>query len=77
MRSSMTSQDGLKFALYIDVKERLAPWASCKDNVSSINGNIVIVFQGYTYKKKISMNNTFRDRRSKVNGPGLLGDFGT
>ena len=64
MMSSMTS-------------ERLAPGASCKDKVSSINANIVVVFLGYTCLKKISINNTFRDRRSKVNVTGLLGDLVT
>ena len=38
---------------------RLAPGASGKDNVSSIQANIVIVFLSYTCLKKISMNNTF------------------
>ena len=39
--------------------------ANCKGNVSSKNANIIIVFLGYTYQKTISMNNTFRDSRSK------------
>ena len=42
------SQGGLKVALYIHALQSLAPAASCKDNVSSINANIVIVFLGYT-----------------------------
>ena len=66
MTSSMTSQDGFKFVLYIHAWDRLAPGESCEGNVSSINVNIVIVFLGYTCRKKISMNNTFRDRKSKV-----------
>ena len=57
----------LKVSLYIHVKERLAPGANCKGNVSSINANIIIVFLGYTCQKMISMNYTFRDCRSKVN----------
>ena len=77
MTSSMTSQGDLKVSLYSHVKERLAPVASCKGNVLSINANIVIVFQDYTCQKTISMNNTFRDCRSKVNVTGLLGDLGT
>ena len=77
MTSSMTSKGGLKISLYIHVKERLAPGANCKGNVSSINANIIIVFLGYTCQKMISMNNTFRDCRSKVNITGLLGDLGT
>ena len=36
MTSSMTSKGRLKFSLYIHVKERLAPGANCKGNVSSI-----------------------------------------
>ena len=32
-----------------------------------MNANIIIVFLGYTCQKTISMNNTFRDCRSKVN----------
>ena len=59
MTSSMTSQDGLKVSLHIHVKERLAPGASYKGNVSSINANIIIVFLGYTCQKAISMNSTF------------------
>ena len=77
MASSMTSQGGLKVSLYIHVKERLAPGASCKGNVSSINANIIIIFLGYTRQNTISMNNTFRDCRSKVNITGLVGDLGT
>ena len=77
MTSSMTSKGRLKFSLYIHVKERLAPGANCKGNVSSINANIIIVFLGYTCQKMISMNYTFRDCRSKVNITGLLGDLGT
>ena len=73
MTSSMTSQGGLKVSLYIHVLEKLAPVASCKGNVSSINANIVIVFLDYTCQKTISMNNTFRE----VNVTGLLGDLGT
>ena len=46
-------------------------------NVSSINANIIIVILGYTCQKTISMNNTFRDCRSKVNITGLVGDLGT
>ena len=46
-------------------------------NVSSINADIIIVFLGYTCQKRISMNNTFRDCRSKVNITGLLCDLGT
>ena len=67
MTSSMTSRGRLKVSLYIHVKERLAPGANCKGNVSSINANIIIVFLGYTCQKMISMNYTFRDCRSKVN----------
>ena len=77
MTSSMSSQVGLKVSLYIHVKERLAPGANCKGNVSSTNANIIIVFLGYTCQKAISMNYTFRDCRSKVNITGLLGDLGT
>ena len=77
MTSSMTSQGSLKVSLYTHVKERLAPGANCKGNVSSINVNIIIVFLGYTCQKMISMNYTFRDCRSKVNITGLLGDLGT
>ena len=77
MTSSMTSKGRLKVSLYIHVKERLAPGANCKGNVSSINANIIIVFLGYTCQKIISMNYTFRDCRSKVNITGLLGDLGT
>ena len=77
MTSSMTSKGRLKVSLYIHVKERLAPGANCKGNVSSINANIIIVFLGYTCQKMISMNYTFRDCRSKVNITGLLGDLGT
>ena len=51
MTSSMTSQSGLKVSLYIHVKEMLAPVASCKSNVSSINANIVIIFLDYTCQK--------------------------
>ena len=64
------------FSLY-SIKERLAPGANCKGNVSSINANIIIVFLGYTCQKMISMNYTFRNCRSKVNITGLLGDLGT
>ena len=77
MTSSMTSKGRLKVSLYIHVKERLAPGANCKGNVSSINAKIMIVFLGYTCQKMISMNYTFRDCRSKVNITGLLGDLGT
>ena len=77
MTSSMTSKGRLKVSPYIHVKERLAPGANCKGNVSSINANIIIVFLGYTCQKMISMNYTFRDCRSKVNITGLLGDLGT
>ena len=77
MTSSMTSQAGLKVFLYIHVYESLAPGASCKGNVSSINVNIIIVFLGYTCQKTISMNNTFRECRSMVNITGLLGDLVT
>ena len=59
MTSSMTSQGGLQVSLYIHVKERLAPGANWKGNVSSINVNIIIVFLGYTCQKTISINNTF------------------
>ena len=52
MTSSMTSQGGLKVSLYIHVLERLAPGATCKGNVSSINVNIIIVFLGYTCQKR-------------------------
>ena len=45
MTSSMTSQGGLKVSFYIHVSERLTPGANCKGNVSSINANIIIVFQ--------------------------------
>ena len=54
MTSSMTSQGGLKVSLYIHVKERLAPGANCKGNVSSINADIIIVFLGYTLYKRRS-----------------------
>ena len=37
----------------------------------------IIVFLGYTCQKTISMNNTFRECRSKVNITGLLNDLGT
>ena len=77
MTSSMTSKGRLKVSLYIHVKERFAPGANCKGNVSSINANIIIVFLGYTCQKMISMNYTFRDCSSKVNITGLLGDLGT
>ena len=77
MTSSMTSQGGLKVSLYIHVDERLAPGANCKGDVSSINANIIIVFLGFTCQRMISMNNTFRDCRSKVNITGSLGDLGT
>ena len=77
MTSSMTSKGRLKVSVYIHVKERLAPGANCKGNVSSINANIIIVFLGYTRQKMISMNYTFWDCRSKVNITGLLGDLGT
>ena len=77
MTSSMTSQAGLKVFLYIHVYESLAPGASCKGNVSSINVNIIIVFLGYTCQKTISMNNTFWECRSIVNITGLLGDLVT
>ena len=76
MTSSMTSQDGLKVSLYIHVSERLTPGANYKDNVSSKNANIISVFLCYTCQKTISMNNTFRDCKSKVNITGLLGDLG-
>ena len=46
-----------EISLYIHVMESLAPEASCKGNVSSINANIVIVFLGHRCQKKISMNN--------------------
>ena len=77
MTSWMTSKGRLKVSLYSHVKERLAPGANFKGNVSSINANIIIVFLGYTCQKMISMNYTFRDCRSKVNITGLLGDLGT
>ena len=77
MTSSMTSKGRLKVSLYIHVKERVAPGANCKGNVSSINANIIIVFLGYTCQKMIALNYTFRDCRSKVNITGLLGDLGT
>ena len=78
MTSSMTSHGDPEVALYIYVWERLAPAASCKGNVSSIHVNIVIVFRGYTCLKEISINNTFfRERKSRVNVTGLLGDLGT
>ena len=52
----MTSEGGLKFALYIHVYERLAPGASCKGSVSSIYANIVIIeFLGYTCIKKTQL----------------------
>ena len=57
MTSSMTSQAGLKVFLYIHVYESLAPGASCKGNVSSINVNIIIVFLGYwVYMSKDDLN---------------------
>ena len=77
MASSMTTQGGLKVSLYIHVEERLAPGASCKGNVSSMNANIIIIFLGYTCQNTISVNNTFRDCRSKVNITGFVGDLGT
>ena len=77
MTSSMTSQGGLKVSLYIHLSKRLAPVESCNGNVSSINANIVIVFLYFICQKTISMNNTFRYCRSKVNDTGLLGDLGT
>ena len=40
--------------------------ASGKDNVSSIHANIIMVFLGYTWLNKISINNTFP--RSRVKG---------
>ena len=52
-------------------------WRGCKGNVLSINANIIIVFLGYSCQKTISMNNTFRECRSKVNNTGLLSDIGT
>ena len=75
--SSMTSQGGLKVSIYIHVYERFAPRTSRKDNVSSIYVNIIIVFLSYTCQKTISMNNTFRDCRSKVYITGLLSYLGT
>ena len=51
--------------------------ASCKRNVSPINVNITIVFLAYTCQKTISMDNVFRDCKSKVNITDLLGDLGT
>ena len=39
--------------------------------------SFIIVFLGYTCQKTISMNNTFRDCKSKVSITGLLGDLGT
>ena len=64
--------------LHIHVYEKLAPGASCMGNVSSINANIIIiVLLGYTCHKTVSMNDTFRDCRSKVIITGLLGDLGT
>ena len=59
--SSMTSQRVLKFSSIFMFRSKF-----CKSNVSSINANIIIVFLGYTCQKTISMNNTFRDCRSKV-----------
>ena len=59
MPSSMTSQVGLKSALYIHVWEKLASGNSGKDNISSIHANIVMVLLGYTCLKMISINNTF------------------
>ena len=65
---------------------RVASIYSCLGEVGSgsklqgqcmVNGNSIIVFLGYTCQKTISMNNTFRDCRSKVNIIGLLGDLGT
>ena len=43
---------------------------------SSINVDINIIFLGYTCLKKISVNDTFQDRKSKVKVTGLLGDHG-
>ena len=77
MTSWMTSQGDLKVAFYIHLSEKLAWGASCKGNISSINANIVIVFLGYTYLKKILINKTFQDRRSTIKVRGLLGDLGT
>ena len=77
MTSSITLQGGLKVSFYIHVKERMAPGVSCKGYVSSIKANIATVFLGYTCQKSISMNNTSRDCRPKVNITGLLGDLGT
>ena len=77
MTSSVTLKGDMKVDLYIHVYGEIAPGASCKGNVLSINMNIVIVFLGYTCLKKISTNNIFRYRRSKVNVTSLLGDIGT
>ena len=66
-----------KKSFYMVMTSSMTSGANCKGNVSSINANIIIVFLGYTCQKTISMNNTFRDCRSKVNITGLLGDLGT
>ena len=63
------------FSLYSCLGE-IGSGSKLKGNVSSINSNIIIVFLGYTCRKTISMNNTFRDCKSKVNITGLLGDLG-
>ena len=46
MTSSMMSHGDLKFALYIQVYENMAPGARCKGNNSSINADVVMVFLG-------------------------------
>ena len=51
MTSSMTWEGGLKVTRYIHIQERLAPGASWKGNVSSINVYIIIVFLCYTCQK--------------------------
>ena len=77
MTSSMTSQCGLKVSLLY----------SCLGEVgtgSKLQGQCLVSKCQYhnclsrlCMPKTISMNNTFRDCKSKVNITGLLGDLGT
>ena len=49
-------------------------WEQVARAISSMNADSVTVFLGYTCLEKISVYNTFQDRRSNVRVTGLLGD---
>ena len=67
----------LIIALFMHVWGRVALEVSSEPNILGMSANIIIIFLGYTYLKKIFRNKTFQDCRSKVIVTGLPGDLDT